>query len=80
MSDVYEQWNRLQDERGIPAQDREAVAIPDLIMAARKVPEDLRPHIERAWDLAMRDAMAYVEQLAGLLVFIRQEIRDDDTD
>jgi hypothetical protein len=27
MSDVYEQWNRLQNERGIPAQDREAVSL-----------------------------------------------------
>jgi hypothetical protein len=77
---VWAQWNRQQDEAGVPATLREATVIADLIMQTNNVPAELRPWVEKIWDDAFRQAIEFTSHAAGLLVFIRQEIRDDDTD
>jgi hypothetical protein len=62
LGSVYEVWREHQTA-DIAREDSQAV-VPDLIMKAYKLPEDLRPSIERVWDEALRTAIRYTEHVA----------------
>jgi hypothetical protein len=72
--DIYEQWNLRKDT--YPQQD-EAVVIPDLIMKATGAPEELRQHIERVWDDAIRRAIYSTTHATRMMIIVYEATRDD---
>jgi hypothetical protein len=72
---VWEQWGAYQ-AANIPGEHQDGIVVPDLIMRNNNVPEELRPHVERIWDDALKRAIDFADHAAKMLTIVWRATHD----